>query len=70
MLFGLLLVGSLLPAGMLVGIPLLILIGLRGIKNKGLLIATVLAMFVVLAGQRDTLWYCLLYTSAAADDLL
>jgi hypothetical protein len=56
-LFGLLLVGSLLPAGMLVGIPLLILIGLRGINNKGLLIATVLAMFVVLAGQRDPLWY-------------
>ena len=56
-LFGLLLVGSLLPAGMLVGIPLLILIGLRGISNKGLLIATVLAMFVVLAGQRDPLWY-------------
>ncbi|MBR44285.1 MAG: hypothetical protein CME18_07715 [Gemmatimonadetes bacterium] len=56
-LFGLLLVGSLLPVGMLVGIPLLILIGLRGISNKGFLIATVLAMFVVLAGQRDPLWY-------------
>ena len=56
-LFGLLVVGSLLPVGMLVGIPLLILIGLRGISNKGLFIATVLAMFVVLAGQRDPLWY-------------
>ncbi len=57
MLFALLLVGSLLPAGMLVGVPLLILIGLRGIRNKGLFIATLLAMFVVLAGQRDPLWY-------------
>lgn len=56
-LFALLLVGSLLPAGMLVGVPLLILIGLRGIRNKGLFIATLLAMFVVLAGQRDPLWY-------------
>ena len=56
-LFALLLVGSLVPAGMLVGVPLLILIGLRGIRNKGLFIATLLAMFVVLAGQRDPLWY-------------
>lgn len=56
-LFVLLVLTSLVPAGMLVGVPLLILIGLGGIRNAGLLVATVVAMFVVLSGQRDPLWY-------------
>ena len=53
----LLVVTSLVPAGMLVSVPLLILVGLGGIRSVGLLIATVVAMFIALAGQRDPLWY-------------
>jgi len=56
-LFVLLVLTSLVPAAMLVAVPLLILIGLGGIRSGALLIATVLAMFVALAGQRDPLWF-------------
>ncbi|MDC0160675.1 hypothetical protein OAJ07_04410 [Gemmatimonadales bacterium] len=56
-LFTLLMLSSLVPAGMLVGVPFLILIGLSGIRSPGIFIGTVAAMFVVLAGQRDSLWY-------------
>jgi hypothetical protein len=57
LLFVLLVVTSLVPAGMLVFVPLLILIGLGGIRSAGLLIVTVAAMFIALSGQRDPLWY-------------
>lgn len=56
-LFVLLVLTSLVPAGMLVAVPLLILIGLGGIRSGALLVTTVLAMLIVVAGQRDPLWY-------------
>ena len=56
-LFVLLVVTSLVPAGLLVSVPLLVLIGLGGIRSAALLIVTVAAMVVALAGQRDPLWY-------------
>ena len=57
MLFALLVLTSLVPASMLVAVPLLILFALSGIRSGGLIITTVVAMFIVLAGQRDPLWY-------------
>ena len=56
-LFALLVLTSLVPASMLVAVPLLILFALSGIRSGGLIITTVVAMFIVLAGQRDPLWY-------------
>ncbi len=56
-LFVLLALTSMVPAGMLVSVPLLILIGVGGLRSTALVVATVVAMFVTLAGQRDPLWY-------------
>lgn len=53
----LLVLTSLVPAGMLVSVPLLILIALGGMRSGALLVTTVVAMFLTLAGQRDPLWF-------------
>lgn len=57
MLFGLVLLTSVVPAGMLVSIPLLVLIALAGVRSLSLFGVTVLAMVLTLSGTRDPLWY-------------
>lgn len=41
----------------LVAVPLLVLIGLGGIRSTSVFVVTVLGMFVVMLGPRDGLWY-------------
>lgn len=41
----------------LVAVPLLVLIGLGGIRSTSVFLVTVAAMFVVMLGPRDELWY-------------
>lgn len=57
MLFAITIATSIVQPAVLVAIPLLILIGLGGIRSRGAFFATVLAMFMVLIGPRDGLWF-------------
>jgi hypothetical protein len=56
-LFGLAFVTSVAPPGALVAVPLLVLIGLGGIRSFGLFVLTVSAMVFAMMGPRDGLWY-------------
>lgn len=48
---------SVAPAGLLVAVPLLVLIGLRGVRSLPHFVATVVAMTFLLFGARDGMWY-------------
>lgn len=48
---------SVAPPGAMVAVPLLILIGIGGIRSLPAFVVTVLAMVVVLMGPRDGLWF-------------
>jgi hypothetical protein len=56
-LFALVLLTSIVPAGLLVAVPLLVLIGLGGVRSWSLFVATIAAMLIALAGPRDALWF-------------
>jgi hypothetical protein len=56
-LLGVVFATSIVRPAVLVAVPLLVLVGMGGIRGRGTLLATVLAMFAVLFGPRDGLWY-------------
>ena len=56
-LFVLVLATSIIPAGMLVSVPLLVLVALTGIRSVSLFGVTLLAMVLTMSGTRDPLWY-------------
>ena len=56
-LFAIVMATSVVRPGVLIALPLLILIGLGGIRGVATFVATVLAMLFVLSGPRDGMWY-------------
>ena len=56
-LFALVLMTSIVPAGLLVAVPLLVLIGLGGVRSWSLFVVTIAAMLIAVAGPRDALWF-------------
>ena len=44
-------------AGVLLAIPFLLLVGVRGIRGGGMFVAVVLAMLVTVSGVRDGVWF-------------
>lgn len=56
-LFGVVLATSVFEPGVLLSIPLLLLLGSRGLRGTGPFLAAVLALLIVLTGSRDGIWY-------------
>jgi len=56
-LLGVVFATSVVQPTVLMAIPLLVLIGLQGIRSGSMFLITLLGMMVVLAGARDALWF-------------
>jgi len=56
-LFGVVLAVSVVQPGVLLAVPLLLLMGVRGVRGMALFAAAMIAVVVVLSGDRDGLWY-------------
>jgi hypothetical protein len=56
-LLGVVLATSIVQPTVLLAIPLLVLIGLQGIRSGAVFLVTVLGMLAILAGARDALWF-------------
>jgi len=56
-LFGVALAMSVVQPSVLMAIPFVLLVGMRGIRGPGLFGATIIAMIVVVVGSRDGLWF-------------
>lgn len=56
-LFGVVMSLSVLQPSVLIAVPLLVLVGLRGIRGGALLAVSVVAMMVTVLGVRDDMWY-------------